>query len=41
MSASITAEEFIKMDAGDYYVIDLRDREAFDKDHIEYIKNDS
>ena len=35
MSASITAEEFIKMSAEDYYVIDLRDREAFDKDHIE------
>ena len=35
MSASITAEELIKMAAEEYYVIDLRDREAFDKDHIE------
>ncbi len=35
MSASITAEEFIKLAPEDYYVIDLRDREAFDKDHIE------
>ena len=35
MSASITAEELIKMAAEEYYVIDLREREAFDKDHIE------
>ena len=35
MSASITAEELIKMSTEEYYVIDLRDREAFDKDHIE------